>query len=427
MFGKTNSFVVSGSSGGGDVVDAINNTGGVLEKGDKVWLNKHNLDENEAYQYQRKASSSVYYGFWIVGSDIYWASSNKNIGNYAFNPEAKTWQENTIYTVSTFPANGIIYYGAEKVALSGVSSAAGSSSLIFNNTLGVLFKGIYLGDGLCINSQCKLQQINPETGVFGDELSGALGSTCYGAWRDGNILFYNVSNKQTKVFDVSDKENPVVLADFVTNYLNIVAFTSLNPGGYVFAYPRSLVNYGFGTVTQLAIYQVSDDYQLKIAENLPFELEACIGTACYPIYKPESRILTVGDVNGVYAFRLEDGKLVSLDLTITLPPEAETTKQDTPYIFDISDDLTTAVVAWRSTSSSYYSSYISLYKLTTSADGWFAETFGEVMPQSLTGVVKTGGDVGDKVLVKTTLPEIYRYNLIIEPTPDVIEFVGETV
>ena len=71
MKGITNAVVLQGGGGGGETVFAVNNTGTAIVRGTKAWLNRHNLDENTAYQHYAGGSRTQYAQVFDAGNNFW--------------------------------------------------------------------------------------------------------------------------------------------------------------------------------------------------------------------------------------------------------------------------------------------------------------------------------------------------------------------
>ncbi len=401
--GSTNAVIQQGR-GGGDMVTAVNNTGAALSIGDKVWLNKHNLDENEAYSLQSNNVSQLYGAYFFNGSDIYEYNLYANRGSfsrYAYSATEKEWSGTLLYTLSLYESgNGIRQVDGKYVAFNCWSRYLAKLNILLNKESGVGINGDYLGDSLVYNKNSrKLAQVDETTGVEGEVYYTFNDSSVYSGLKDGNVLLLSGTGG-SYFYNIETLTAPVLLKEVPTNKYPIQYVTGLQPGDYALALTKNTSG-GYNNLGNLVIYQITEDYALVDPSDLPASLQDLLGTAVSISYL--NNILTVGTADNVYAFKFENGQFTELGLTITLPPESTDKEEGYPYVFYISEDLTTAVISWRviNPSSPRYS--VSFYKLTTSSDGWFAEGFGEVMPQSLTGFAIEAADAGADVEVKTVI------------------------
>ena len=91
MKGTTNALVLQGGDGG-ETGFAVINTGTAIVRGTKAWLNRHNLDENTAYQHYAGGSSTQYApvfdadnNFWVVNL------SGTGRKQFTYDAETKAW------------------------------------------------------------------------------------------------------------------------------------------------------------------------------------------------------------------------------------------------------------------------------------------------------------------------------------------------
>ena len=91
MKGTTNALVLQGGDGG-ETVFAVNNTGTAIVRGTKAWLNRHNLDENTAYQHYAGGSSTQYAPVFDADNN-FWVVNLSGTGRklFTYDAETKAW------------------------------------------------------------------------------------------------------------------------------------------------------------------------------------------------------------------------------------------------------------------------------------------------------------------------------------------------
>ncbi len=429
MYGLTNSVNVTTEEGCGDIVTAVNNTGAALSVGDKVWLNKHNLDENTASQVVLKNKSGIRPCTFFDGSDIYDYGLDYDDGylyQAVYNPTEKSWERVQLYKASGQPGKlGIKYIDGYPVAFGMRGSSSGKTyypHIILRKQNPVNITGYFLGNGEVYDAVShSICAFDPETGTIGEAVCSIGTGDLYGVYKDGNTVllrdYYNFM-----FYDITDKENPVLLKSVENNGRYVSYLTGLQAGDYVFLISSDKT--GYYNPPNTVMLQLTEDCSFIEPQNVPETLAAVLNTVCTMCLRDD--ILTVGTVDNVYAYRLENGVFVDLGLTITLPDstDAGVKYEGYPYVFQISPDLTTATIGYGSQNNGVYTSLV-YYKLTTSSEGWFAEKFAEATPYSLTGFAMEAAAAGEDAEVSVVIPETVNLTLNINPTPDVIEFKGE--
>ena len=148
MKGTTNALVLQGGDGG-ETVFAVNNTGTAIVRGTKAWLNRHNLDENTAYQHYAGGSSTQYApvfdadnNFWVVNL------SGTGRKQFTYDAETKAW---TASDLNAGPSgrNFVRFIGGEAIAYA--SNYAGNATALYSSAVTkdayTNYAGLYLGSG----------------------------------------------------------------------------------------------------------------------------------------------------------------------------------------------------------------------------------------------------------------------------------------
>ncbi len=431
-------------SGGGDVVFAVNNTGTAVSAGDKVWLNRHYLAENAAYQYSSDYTTGNYFSWTFDADDNILAPNASSFYKWRYDPKMQIWSKRLVYDASVYG-----YYGfrnidgiAFKFSMADKSSASRVYHAFYRDNMFIgVIGGIYLGQGLCLRytssaAKAELCRISLETGVCGEALAQFstffTSSSAYfvNAFLEGNVLLIIDTGKKYYFFDISAVLNeekpgePILLNSGALATQAVLYATGVKGGDYLFAKSAIATN-PVNDASNLLVYKINSDYSIVSAEDLPTDIANMIGLPCNPNYDNASKILTIGTLDNVFAFRFVNGTFVPLSLAITLPPEASAKCATTPYLFVLSADLTSAVIAWNNTTSA--SSLVpntGFYKLATAEAGWHADGYAQESSLTFTGFATGNTDENGKIEVVTALPAGVRARLSVSPQPDSMELTG---
>jgi hypothetical protein len=407
MYGSTNAKIITGSAGGGgDVVYAINNTSSTITEGQKIWLNKHNLDENVAYKkFERGNGYNIPHIYFDADNNVLFKFNNYK-SKLSYNTDTKTWSE---YALSSgIDTRFMRVINDEWICFTNnvVLNDSGEFSYIVDATKESAIKGgQYLGNNYLLkyvsSGNYALQEINTSTGevlktlyTFTNGKDGIVG-----AFLKNNKLFYATGSysgiERYFIYDVTALfiDNPGFTAEpqllnavtlpSSTSYIPtwpIMFATGADKGNYIIGHQGGSQNEIGGK--PLVIYKIDDDYNLVEATDLPDTIASQIGQTCFVQYYDDTDILVLGTLDNIHMFKYSNGSFTDLNLTITLP--TDWTKLATyPWKMWISKDMTSAVVM---SNEGFYSQQQSLYKLKTSSDAWYADVYGMTSEQTITGV-----------------------------------------
>ena len=397
--------------GGGETVYAVNNTGAAVVKGTKAWLNRHNLDENEAYQlFDQNNGINVPLVDFDGDNNVLFCFAGYRT-KYVYDAEAKTWAASTLTagesTAAFMRKEGGIMIGYTK----GYLSSNAERSIIITETADFPLQGWYLGQGLMItyaaSGQYELKKVDTSTWAAGDTVytftsgTGAL----FAAFLAGNTLFYAADGGEYFFYDITGWDNEFfeitlqllgsgTLATFASNYPAMFA-TGLGIGDYFILNQGATPNTNQGS--NLIILKIGADYAVQEADDLPADLAGLVGLPARVQYYNDTGYLTVGTVDNVYLFKFEGGAFVNQSLTLTLPTDY-TKPEAYCWKLYISNDLTSAALVANTSSSKQK---LSLYKLATSSGDWYADTFGMASSLSLTGFATGATDEAGRYEFKT--------------------------
>lgn len=397
MRGITNSQNIIQSGGGGseDTVYAVNNTGAAISKGDKIWLNKHNLDENVAYQYAGYNSSGSACAFFNEDNNIVVMNGGTQKPLYTYNPDTKTWSYQ--YLTNSFSYTDYLKHLNGKVIASRKRVVIGLNKIyncITDDTLSVSVVGIYVYTNLVIYKDedgiIKAATIDANTGdIVKNTLTFANASNnISGAFSNGFKYFYTLSNGEYYYYSGNATLIKTGISEIYKSHLRYV--TGVEPGEYIIT---------LSPYDTLQIYKFNEEMLPIEDASLQPDLKALINNEKVCIdYNNDTGVLTIGSMTNVYAFKYnkETKTFENLNLTIKLPTES--TPTDDPYRFFLSDDMTTAFIVPDST-------HNARYKLATTSNDWYADTYPQRNSLTLTGFATGNTDSEGRYEVSTVLGE----------------------
>lgn len=420
VYGNTNATINIESPSGGDLVYANNNTGQEIKINQKVWLNKHNLDENVAYQFKKGKSSSEFLISFDDSDNFIMFNANSGRPNYyeTYNTETKLWDREELSLTQSINNSGflriinnnVIGYTTRNV-VNNTTIYSGEITRTFNK----LYTGLYLGDGYRVyyqdNKTFILERPGNYAGPDGQvepiltELTGFNGylvtaclinSKLFVLDAKGNYKIYLVTASGATL--LSSNTNNL----FISNY-PIQHFTGIANGEYIF-YNTGAYQPDY-EASSLNILQFDEDYNLVDAQNLPEDLQKLIGQNAFVQYYNDTKILTIGTATNVYMFKYENGTFINMNINISLPTESTIHSEGGVYRLFISKDMTSAVITYRKQTSSnlYFDS--GYYKLKTASDDWYADTFPQFAEQTLTGYATGNKNSSDQYEILTILPK----------------------
>ena len=440
MQGNTNAVITQGSSGGGDVIYATNDSSGTIAAGDKVWLNHISSDISTEQTFTSGRDQWVY--FYPQGNVMYSAGS-RGVERYDFNLGTEDWTRRTLGTmelargfINTFKDGTVVLKGVDTV----ISETGNKVASVLNGQVNPTLTAIYLGNNLCLKETSTqynpvLAEYDPATNTYGTEyyqFSGfGTNKKIRNAFLKDNVLllFTGVQNTGQPYFifqDITNKSSPVLLKEnglgFYGNY-TCVATTGTTPGNYIFVNTDDSYDL-YRYAGQLKIYEIADDYQIKDPENLPEALNNLIGQTASIFYDERTNILTVGTVDNVYAWKFNETSKTFSPLNVSFDLSGITNKQSGyPYNLVLSEDLRNAQIGYREDESYTYSINI-LYKF-TDGSGWTIVDESAVNSLTITGFATGETDAEGKYEINTVLPDKVKITVNVTPDPDTFDFAGE--
>lgn len=388
------------TGGGGDSVFAINNTGSDIVAGQKIWLNKHNLDENTAYEYAGYTNSYSSCAFFNEDNNIVVMTGTTQKPLYTYNPDTKKWSYQ--YLTNSFSTTKYLKHIKSKVIAShtvAVSTLNKTYNCITDDTLSVPVVGVYVDTNLVIykddEDNIKSATINPTTGdIVEDKLIFSIGVNSFlSVFSSGSKYFYNLSSGDYWYYSDNGTGSGQAtliktgISEIYKNHLKYV--TGLEVGEYIITTTNDL----------LQIYKFNEEMLPIEDTSLQPDLKALInnGKVCID-YNNDTGVLTIGSMTNVYAFKYNKSTKTfeNLNLTINLPTESTPTEE--PYRFFLSDDMTSAFIVPIRT-------YNARYKLATTSDDWYADTYPQRNSLTLTGFATGKTDEQGRYEVSTVLGE----------------------
>lgn len=446
MKGLTNTLSQSTQTSGniGDLVYAVNNTGANIVKNQKVWLNKHNLDESEAYQFKSGKSSTEFLISFDDSDNFIMFNANNGRPNYyeTYNTETKSWNREELSPTSSINSGNFfrIISGIPIIHTSNSNGISNNTTIYsgeISRTFDKVYTGLYLGGGYRVYYQSVSVFVLESPGLYADpdgtatpiltELTGFNGYLTTACMLNGK-LFVMDSEGTYKIYQVTTSGATLITSItnsiFSSNY-PIQHFTGIASGEYVFYNTgKNQPNY---EMSSLNILQFDDNYNLVDAQNLPEDLQKLIGQNAFVQYYNDTKILTVGTATNVYMFKYENGTFTNMNINISLPTESALHSSSAVYRLFISKDMTSAVITYRKKTTTGVTFDSGYYKLKTSSNDWYADTYPQFNSVTLTGFATGETDSQGRYEVMTVLPEILYLTLNITPdiTDNDISFKGE--
>lgn len=436
MKGLTNAAVLT-QSGMGNLVYAVNNTGSEIVKGQKVWLNKHNDTSLDSDWTSSDVDSYTKGKFIFPNADnnfvAYNGSDTRHVGTYK--TDNKTWtiadttlanQNTSFYNMNYM--NGK-YYGWYINPSYGMYGSYNPNTVIYdNNETFEFFAGkLVLSDNWEMSigdSSYKFNiqdRINTNRSVYELDLS-ENSEKIFTAWVDDDNDFFiitkgNPSNTiYLRKFSLvwNGNEGGIgtgqygwtvvsAIGDFPAKQAAITQpCIKYHAGNYLIT--DSTVNTSLNRGYGLIIYKMKSTSQnngIVVADDLPDDLQALVGTACVARYDDRTKRLYISNNTDFYLFDFVDGKFVNANLSFD--KGTLFTLYNHNYTFSVSDDKTTIFI--NGTISSTYGKF-QILKLSNPNDTeWYAENYLQRNALSLTGFATGKTDIRGYYEIQTVLPE----------------------
>ncbi len=321
MLGRTNAVSKSGGGSGGNVIQAVNRTGNLINSGDKVWINKDTLASGEHFEVYYKSPVSVigeispdgtlavvYNKIYEVGSnsatEIYTIPTSYNLGYFI-------QEENNLFYQDFSSNGGFIRIG---------NDTTWSESLI---------RYRYLGNGLAFyynSSNSFIAKIDIETGkVLYQSETISVGNGTYRCIFINNIFINSISGKK-QAWLVTDTGSSIELtAQNPTNSLSSDLYTkglfTTIDNKYILGRSSSVGSF------KIVSYDINTSAftEYDMASVFPELMEWVNNTSFQYCFDRESGLLTFASTssNSYAVFKYENGRFNKLvvelpnDITVT--------------------------------------------------------------------------------------------------------------
>ena len=444
MKGLTNAAIQS-QCGAGDTVFAVNNTGAEITEGQKVWLNRHNNETMNSDWTSGNVNSYTNGKFIFPNADnnfvAYNGSNTKHNGTY--NSETQTWtivdtalnnQSCSAYNMNY--VNGKYYGGYINPAYGMYGSYVPNSVVYDNNETFEFFAGkLVLSDNWEISIGDSAYKFNLTDRINTNRPAYVLDFTenhekIFTAFADGNNFFIVTISGTSNIVrsrrfmlgwssggngdieigvpgwivsSIIGDENPATQAAITQPCMKY--YTGMNSGSYLIT--DSTVNTSLNRGYGLIIYKIVNGGHngIIVADDLPDDLQALVGTACMARYDGRTKRLYVANDTDFYMFEFVNGKFVNANLTFDKSSLFALSSYN--YTFSVSDDKTTIFINGTTSSSN---GKFQILKLANPNDKkWYAENYPQINSLSLTGFATGNTDEQGYCEILTVLPEELNY------------------
>lgn len=447
MKGLTNATNTSNDAKG-DVVYAVNNTGGDILAQQKVWLNKHNNTDLESSWISGGYSSYISgFALFFNANNNFLALSRAATAFYAlYDNDDKTWTLNTVSVTPSVLNNLVAYnnfieaencYYGFYINNTAVKSMA-SVTVDGNFTVKTYEDEIVLSEQWAFKKTDtdyvfevvdRINTSRPHISFNFSEYQENIYTVLLD--NDNEFLFITKSEIDNEVrFRKTEicwnKTDWLLLTPLgkyprVEPYITqptIKYFTGIDNGDYLIT-TSSVIDDSWNKRYNLIIYKITND-GVVIAQDLPTDLHNLIDKPCLVRYDKRTKRLYISNDADFYMFVFDGTTFVlqTLDFDKTnliVPYEGS-------YNFSVSDDRTTiAIQAQTSVSSGKFN----VLKLTTPDDDeWYAENYAQVNAYSLTGYCTGKTDGLGRAEIRTALPEVLTFSISFTPDVETFELSG---
>ena len=420
MIGLTNSVNVAGSSGGGDVIYATNDSSGTIAAGGKVWLNYRTVSSEAKHFVDRSGTYSSYYD---AGNSLLNLISGSNLYRTTFDGDA-TWSEKQISTCRSIEGDDFFRKYEDGTICLQSANAKPKSTVFLNtgDTTGV--DGVYLGQDLLISgsSTITLKSTGGETyATFSLPFTNA--NKISNAFLEGNTLLIEGGNQARNKFafyDITNKSSPSLIKSITfqeNEDIFITHATGTTSGNYLIGCFG-----GYGNTQNpetLFFCKINEDNTLSNTDDVIPEQ----GQPAAIMYSNANKVLMVGTSSGVYAYRYNDGVFTSVPLDLDF---SSTTRIANGCVYNpmFNNDLTCIGVGY-CRYDSRFTRYASIIFKNTEATGWTIVDESAVNSLTITGFATGETDAEGRYEISTVLPDEVKITVNVTPDPDTFEFTGE--
>lgn len=293
MLGKTNAINKSVSSGNGDIVQAVNLTGNLINAGDKVWINQNTQIAGSNFQVKANDSTAINsYGFVIDPTGT------------------RAWIYNKIYDMSSSEATQISTTTNAKVD---VVRYGKNGEMFFNNVrcdAGAYYQfsnanSRYVGDNYKTNpTKIGVDEFDLNTGAV---LNTYLSTNTWFStanylsmiMRNGKFYYFNTLTNGGGIYEITD--NGFVKTNDISGCGESFYIIGLTSDDKYLIYSKE--TYPAKCSGRIYLAEFVDDYTIRTLsdDELPIDLQPYFLDDCTPTFNPNNNVLCIG-ANGSYAF-----------------------------------------------------------------------------------------------------------------------------
>lgn len=425
MYGLTNSvnLTIEEASGGGDVVYAVNETGGDLSEGDKVWLNTERSDGLHTQNLANTSKSDAAVIFSNGG--LICRGQNRCVWN------GQEFVEQPYASSSPFAPESCLDFRAD-----GVFRIGHNARLNKDNSVLTLSKGFFLNNKYAVVSHdysSFLREYDPKTGQVSETDLVDVNGGKYGYRKsyympDDSLEFSYVYDRDgTRYYvilnNVLDAEAGEKFRYTLNESLRPVWYTDgYNDGSYVICLINA--NTALSANVQTAIYKFSGG-EFKAASDLPESLQnLTYRTGVTILYNDDTKVLTAFDIENAkgYAYKFANGKFIE----IPLPPIAlaEPLKTDRLAYMVVGNDFKTIAVNYAMVNGSSFTGRTDIFELHGRDGKWHATPAAQNSAITLTGFATGKTNAEGDYEVETMLPQKITLTFNVTPEPEILEVKG---
>lgn len=431
----TNSHVTIKGGGAGQTIWAVNNTGGNIVQGDKVWINTDLTEQLNSKNIFRNSNGNNPTGF--IKNNIYYGPTSMFIWNgsdydtvnftssYLMFEVTKPYRiENNI--VIQMGRNALIDESNQAVVVSYGQTSYRTAILnekyvcseSTSNNLGI--REYNIKNGSLVSSDI----------IYNFDYRYFQYPICF--FNKKKLVLSRHSNaKGLRIFDDFTVATPTFTDYPTANSFYCVWFTNEdNIGSYAIGVETDVTNNTeqFVNINRKAwtIYKFNADGTLTFPDDLPTSLTTWlhVGNVCFTYNTQEGILCAIKSSQNRYgAWRLVNGKFVDIPLPEYINPEGGTIEDSNSQAFYISSDLKTLAI---NTSHKFTYTYqrTDVYRYNTIDGKWYATSPAWRDNNTLTGVATGETNFEGLYEIAVALPGKVSLTFNITPDEDSIEFKG---
>lgn len=432
----TNSHVtIKGEGGTGQTIWAVNNTGGDIVQGDKVWINT-DLTEQVHSKNIFRSSRGVPTGF--IKNNIYYGPNSMFIWNGSDYDTVNFASSDTIFR-DTKPyriENNIVIQMGQNVLIDESNQAIVVSCGQTDYRPAILNEKYVCSESTEYN--LGIREYNIKNGAL---VSNDIIYNFDPEYFQYPICFFNkkklvlsrISNaKGLRIFDDFTATTPTFTDYPTTDSFYCVWFTNEdNIGSYAIGVENGVIN---GSIEQFVsinskawtIYKFNADGTLTFPDDLPTSLTTWlhVDNVCFTYNTQEGILCAIRSSQNRYgAWKLVNGKFVDIPLPEYINPEGGSIIDKENQAFYISSDLKTLAI--NAAHKDFYTyQRTDVYRYNTIDGKWYATSPAWRDNNTLTGIAT--GETNSEGLyeIAVALPDKVSLTFNITPDEDSIEFKG---